>query len=72
MDTVMSRNGCPSDVEQPPEQRDGTAVFCAVVEEYEHRPDQCTIYPRGASGIERMSTWISAGEGSYVALEDAR
>ena len=40
----------------------------ATVVEYEDAPDECTIFPRGVSGVERMTTWISAEEGSYVDL----
>lgn len=41
----------------------------STVVEYEDAPDECTIFPRGLSGVERMTTWISAKEGSYVDLE---
>ena len=40
----------------------------ATIVEYEDAPDECTIFPRDASGVERMTTWISAEEGSYVDL----
>ena len=40
----------------------------ATIVEYENAPDECTIYPSGVSGVERMTTWISAEEGSYVDL----
>lgn len=32
----------------------------------------CTMYPAGASGLELVTTWVTAGEGSFVPLEDAR
>jgi hypothetical protein len=41
----------------------------STVVEYEDAPNECTIFPRGLSGIDRMTTWISAKEGSYVDLE---
>lgn len=47
-------------------------TYRAVVEEYESRSNQCTIYPRETAGIERMSTWITAREGSYVRLDTMR
>lgn len=47
-------------------------TFRAVVEEYDDRADQCTIYPRETAGIDRMSTWITAREGSYVRLDEMR
>jgi hypothetical protein len=34
--------------------------------------DQCTIYPVHADEMELVTTWISAGEGSYVALQAMR
>jgi len=67
----MSRERCPPEDGRERLPNDDV-VFCAVVEEYDDRPDQCTIYPRGSSGVDRMSTWISAREGSFLALEDAR
>lgn len=44
----------------------------AIVEKYDNRPDQCTIFPSGSEGFERMSTWITAREGSYVDLQTMR
>ncbi|MFC4247966.1 hypothetical protein ACFOZ7_13610 [Natribaculum luteum] len=42
-----------------------------ALERYEDAPDVCTIYD--ASIPARVATtWISAEEGSFVALEDAR
>ena len=48
--------------------RGATTRLRATVVEYEDGPDECTIYPNGVSGVERMTTWISAKEGSYVDL----
>lgn len=48
--------------------RGATTQLRATVVEYEDAPDECTIFPRGVSGVERMTTWISAEEGSYVDL----
>jgi hypothetical protein len=44
----------------------------AIVEKYEDRPDQCTIFPSSSEGVERMSTWVSAREGSFVDLQTIR
>jgi hypothetical protein len=33
---------------------------------------ECTLYPRGASGVDLMSSWITADEGSYVPLDETR
>lgn len=46
-----------------------TMKLRATIVEYEDAPDECTIYPSDTAGVERMTTWISAKEGSYVDLE---
>ncbi|SNR65012.1 DUF7511 domain-containing protein [Halorubrum vacuolatum] len=43
----------------------------AIVEARESGPDLCTIYST-ASEDSLVTTWISAHEGSYCALEDYR
>lgn len=47
----------------------GSLQLRATVVEYENAPDECTIYPRGVSGMEQMTTWMSAEEDSFVDLE---
>ena len=43
------------------------------VEEYDDAPDECTIFPRIAStDFPRTTTWVTAKEGSYLSLDDAR
>lgn len=44
----------------------------AIVEKYEDRPDQCTIFPSANEGVERMSTWVTASEGSFVDIQTMR
>lgn len=44
----------------------------AIVEKYEDRPDQCTIFPSASDGVERMSTWVTAREGSFVDIQTMR
>jgi len=34
--------------------------------------DECTLFPADASGIELMTTWITAGENSFVSLDEMR
>lgn len=46
-----------------------TMQLRSTVVEYEDAPDECTIFPQHVSGMERMTTWISAEEGSYVDLD---
>lgn len=33
---------------------------------------ECTLYPPDVSGVELMTTWITAGEDSFVSLEEMR
>lgn len=44
----------------------------ATVVEYDDAPDECTIYPQDVSHWDRMTTWITAEEGSYVDLTSLR
>lgn len=42
------------------------------IESRSQQPDLCTVFPRDTMGVKRMSTWITAEEGSYVTLETTR
>lgn len=45
----------------------------AVVEEYEDRPSECTLYPVSvADRDERLSSWITARGNAFVPLEAVR
>jgi len=44
----------------------------SVVVSYDDRPDRRTVFPRGLSGVDRMSTWLTASDDAFVGLEDAR
>ncbi len=44
----------------------------STVVEYDDAPNECTIFLSGVSRTERMTTWITAKEGSYVDLQSAR
>lgn len=33
---------------------------------------ECTIFPADAEGLDLMTRWITAGEGSFVGLDDVR
>ncbi|AKU07990.1 DUF7511 domain-containing protein [Haloferax gibbonsii] len=46
--------------------------FVAIVASYEDAPDECTIFPAGLAEDELLTTWLSAQEGSYVALAEMR
>ncbi|PSP78331.1 hypothetical protein BRC88_11570 [Halobacteriales archaeon QS_4_69_225] len=39
---------------------------------YDDDPDRRTVYPRGLSGVARMSTWLTADDDAFVDLESAR
>ncbi|WP_135852786.1 DUF7511 domain-containing protein [Halorussus salinus] len=41
----------------------------SVVVEYEERPDRRTVYPAGVSGMERMSSWLTADDDAFVDLD---
>lgn len=53
-------------------QRRKSDELTATVVEYDSQPDECTIYPKGASDEALMTEWITAEQGSYVALEEMR
>lgn len=40
--------------------------------EYDGRPDRRTVYPAEATGVERMSTWLSADADVFVSLAASR
>jgi len=44
----------------------------SVIVEYDDRPDQCTIYNPETTGVERMSSWITASKDCVVDLAFAR
>ena len=39
---------------------------------YDDDSDRRTVYPRGLSGVARMSTWLTADDDAFVDLESAR
>ncbi len=45
--------------------------LCATIVEYDNAPNECTIFPREASGLRQMTTWITAKEGSFIDLESS-
>jgi hypothetical protein len=50
---------------------DGAGLVATVVT-YDDSPDECTIYPADANDADIVTRWISAAEGSFVALADSR
>lgn len=55
-----------------PEETPGPEHLVAVVEERDHGPDECTIYPADATDEELVTNWITAEAGSYVELDAMR
>lgn len=55
---------------RPTTGRDDHLVACVV--RYDQVPDECTIYPLDATDDELMTCWVTAFEGSFVSLDDAR
>jgi len=44
----------------------------AVVARQADGPDRCTMFPDDVTDSERQSRWLTATEGSFVALPDVR
>lgn len=42
--------------------------YSAIVERYDGRPNQCTIFRTDVPESDRTTTWVTANEGSYVDL----
>jgi hypothetical protein len=63
----------PVDGERPalPAGDDQPALAAEVVVSHD-RTAECTIYPFDAPDRERVVHWITAAEGSFVALEELR
>lgn len=62
-DTAEERLPAPDDHEDRP------PILLSRIVEFEDRPSECTIFPSDASETERLTTWMTAKEGSYVRLD---
>lgn len=70
-DTVDGEAGrAPTETPDGPE-RPPIALRMVTVA-YADGPDESTIYPPDAEGLERMTTWITAPDGDVIDLLDAR
>lgn len=47
-------------------------AFAARIETYEDRPAECTVFPVDVSPDDRLTTWMTAREGSFVRLAEMR
>lgn len=51
---------------------DLTPMLAAEIVVSQNRPAECTIFPPDATDFDRLTTWITAKEGSFISLEDMR
>lgn len=51
---------------------DLTTMLAAEIIVSQNSPTECTIFPPDATDFERLTTWITAKEGSFTGLEDMR
>ncbi|WP_435155756.1 DUF7511 domain-containing protein [Haladaptatus sp. DFWS20] len=42
----------------------------SVVVEYDGKPNRCTIYPKKATRLQRMASWITADAATFVSLDE--
>lgn len=54
-----------------PVERDAPLLELALVR-YADRPDRCTIHPPDATGVDRMSKWISVDRSLVVDVDSMR
>lgn len=57
---------------RPPLPDDQAVELDHVTVENEDAPDECAIFPRHATDEQLLTTWISAHDDSFVALESMR
>jgi len=46
--------------------------FAATVVNYDHSPDECTIYPTDVDETAQATTWITAEESAFCPLQSRR
>lgn len=51
---------------------DSTNTYVSKVVEYDDRPDECTIWPRGEDNRVSPTTWITAKGDAFVSLSEMR
>lgn len=52
------------------EEAEAATDLHAVIEEYEARPDECTVSPGDVPSERETTTWISAKGKSFVSVTD--
>ena len=58
--------------DQPRDEQSHSDEFLAQLSVDANGHSICTIYPAEMSGMELLTTWITASEGSFVSLEATR
>lgn len=71
-DTLDRRTDPNADFQTEPRADRPSIELDSVVVNYDDRPDRRTIYPDEASGVERMSTWLTADDAGFVNLDAMR
>lgn len=56
----------------PPDSEEPSAELDHVTVENDDAPNECAIFPREASEAELMTTWITAHDDAFVAVESMR
>jgi len=51
---------------------DSIPMLAAEIIVSQNNPAECTVFPPDATDFERLTTWITAKEGSFISLEDMR
>jgi hypothetical protein len=64
-DDTVSEPRTPSTDADQHGRADPPTLELALVQ-YADRPDRCTVHPADATGVERMSTWISVDRSLVV------
>lgn len=67
----MPTNPAEEGARRPSERSRDEALIAEVIGSDGHDAE-CTIYPADAEGMDLMTRWITAAEGSFVRLEDVR
>lgn len=71
-DTLDTRTDVDCDFETESRAERPSIGLSSVIVGYDDKPDRRTVYPEQTSGVERMSTWLTADDAGFVELESFR
>lgn len=71
-DTLDIQTDPDADSQTDPDADRPSIELDSVVVNYDDRPDRRTVYPAEASGIERMSAWLTAADAGFVNVDEMR